>query len=90
MRSITDGGGFVQIIMPPGAYEIEALDKEIKRIIIGEDHFTEANYPFKIKPDFSTLGSFIEISPKGPIVGLVFDDSIRDLLRFNAGTLYEE
>ena len=75
MRSITDEDGSVQITTPPGAYEIEAPDKEIKGIIIGEDHFREANYPFKIKPDFSTLGSFIEISPQGPIVGCVFDDS---------------
>ena len=38
MKSITDEDGFVQITMPPGAYELEALDKEIKRIVIGEDH----------------------------------------------------
>ena len=61
MKSITDEDSFVQITRPPGAYEIEALDKELKMIIIGEDHFTEANYPFKIKPNFSTLGSIIEI-----------------------------
>ena len=54
MKSPTDEGGFVQIPIPPGAYEIEALDKEIKRIVIGEDQYTEANYPFKIKPNLST------------------------------------
>ena len=51
MKSNADGDGFIQIIIPPGAYKIEALDKEIKRIVIGEDHYTEARYPFKIKPN---------------------------------------
>ena len=90
IKSITNEDGFVQITIPPGAYEIEALDKELKRIIIGEDHFTEGKYPFKIKPNFSILGSIIEISPQGPIISFIFDDSIRDLLGFNARTLYEE
>ena len=48
--------------MPPGAYEFESLNNEIKRIFIAEEHFTEENYPFLIKPNFSTLGSIIEIS----------------------------
>ena len=47
-NSITDEDGFVRITITPGAYEIEAQDKDIKRNIFGEDHFTEANYPFKI------------------------------------------
>ena len=90
MKSIPNEDGSVQVTIPPGAYEIEALDKELKRIIIGEDHFTEANYPFKIKPNFSTLGSIIEISAQGPVISFIFDDSIRDLLGFFARTLYEE
>ena len=90
MKSITDEDGFVQITIPPGAYEIEALDNEIKRIIIDEGHYSRNDYPFKIKPNFSTLGSNIEISPQGPIISFMFDDSIRDLLGFNARTLYEE
>ena len=76
MKSITDEDGFIQITMPHGAYEIEALDKELKRNIFGEDHFTQANYPFEIKPNFSTLGSISEISPQGPIISFMFDDSI--------------
>ena len=90
MKSITDENGFVQITIKPGAYEIEALDKELKRVIISENHFTEANYPFKIKPNFLTLGSIIEISPQGPIISFMFDDSKRGLLGFNARKLYEE
>ena len=53
-------------------------------------HYTEAKYPFKIKPNFSTIGSIIEISPQGPRLSFMFDDSIKDLLGFHAITLYEE
>ena len=60
------------------------------RIIIDEEHYTEANYPFTIKPKFSTLGSIIQISPQRPIISFMFDDSTRHLLGFNARTLYEE
>ena len=89
-KTITDEDGFVQITIPPGAYQIEALGKKIKRFIISEEHYTQANYPFKIKPNFSTLGSFIENSPQGPIISFMFDDGIRHLLGFNARTLYEK
>ena len=89
-KTMSDDGGFIQIFLPPGAYEIESLNDAIKRIIIDEEHYTEANYPFKIKPNFSTLGSIIEISPQGPIKSFMFDDSIKDLIRFYAKTLYEE
>ena len=87
IKSITDEDDYIQITIPPGAYEIEALNKEIKRIIIDEEYYTEANYPFKIKPNFSTLGSIIEISAQGPIISFMVDDSIRDLRGFNARTL---
>ena len=89
-KTISDDDGFVQITIPPGAYEIESLNDEIKRIIIDKEHYTEANYPFKIKPNFSTLGSIIEKSSQGPIISFMFDDSIKDLLGFDARTLYEE
>ena len=69
-KTITNEDGFIKIPIPPGAYEIESLNNEIKRIIIDEEHYTEANYPFTIKPNFSTLGSIIEISPQGPIISL--------------------
>ena len=89
MKSISDDDGYTKITTPPGAYEIESLNNEVKRIIIDEGHYTEANYPFTIKPNFSTLGSIIEIS-QGPLINFMFDDSIRDLLRFKARTFYEE
>ena len=89
MKSITDEDGFVQITIKPGAYEIEALDKELRKVIISGNHFTETNYPFKIKLNFSTLGCIIEISPQGPIISFMFDDSMRDLLGFGPRTLHE-
>ena len=76
MKTITDGNDFIQNTIPPGAYEIERLNKEIRRNIIDKGHYTEAEYPFTIKPNFSTLGSIIQISPQGPIIGFVFDKSI--------------
>ena len=90
IKSNTDEDGYIQITVRPGAYEIESLNNEIKRIIIDEEHYNEANYPFKIKPNFSNLGSNIEISTQGLINTFVPDDSKRDLLRFNKTTIYEE
>ena len=66
------------------------MNNEIKRINIDEEHYTEANYPFTIKPYYSTLGSIIEISTQGPVITFVPDDSIRDLLGFNKTTIFEE
>ena len=88
-KSITDDDHII-ITIPPGAYEIESLNNEIKRIIIDQEHYTEANYPINIKPNFSTLGSIIEISTQGPIITFVPDDSIGDLLGFNKTTTFEE
>ena len=89
-KTITDEDGFVQITILPEAYEIESLNNEIKRIVIDEEHYTEANYTFTIKPNFSTLGSIIEMSPQGPLITFIPDDSIRDLLGFNKTTIFEE
>ena len=59
-------------------------------IIVEEGHYTEVEYPFKIIPSFSTLGSIIKISTQGPTTTIVHDDSMRDLLGFNKTTSYEE
>ena len=88
-QSISDDD-HIQISIRPGVYEIEALDKELKRNIISEEHYTQANYPFKIKPDFNTLGSIIEISPQGPVISFTPNDSIGELLGFSKITIYEE
>ena len=89
-KSITDDDGFFQITIPPGAYELESLNDEIKRIIIDKGHYTELIYPFKIKPNFSTLGFIREISTRGAVITFVPDDSLRDLSGFNKTTNFEE
>ena len=89
LKTISDDG-HIKISIPPGAYEIESMDREIKRIIIDEGHYTEVYYPFTIKPNFTTLGSIIEISTEGPIITFVPDDSIRDLLGLNKTTIFDE
>ena len=89
-KSITDVDHYIMITIPPGAYEIESLNDEIKRIIIDDEHFTEENYPFKIKPNFSTLGSIVEISNEESAISFRPDDSIGSLLGFNKRTIYDE
>ena len=90
MKSITDENGFIQITIPPSAYESECLNNEIKSIIIDKGHYNENQYPFTRKPKFSTLGSIIQKSPQRPIISFMFEDSIRDLLGFNRTTISEK
>ena len=89
-KSITEYEHYTMITIPPGAYEIESLNDEIKRILINDMHFTEENYPFQIKPNFSTLGSIIEISNQESAISFKTEDSIGSLLGFNKRTIYEE
>ena len=89
-KSITDDDPYVMITILPGAYEIESLNDEIKRINIDDENFTSENYPFKIKANFSTLGSIIEISNQESAISFRPDDSIGSLLGFNKRTIYEE
>ena len=80
----------VMITIPHGAYELESLDLEIKRIIIEEGHITKDFYPFSIKPNFSTLGSIIEITDPNFSIDFTYDNTIHDLLGFNAVILEDE
>ena len=89
-KSITDDNHYIMITIPPGSYEIESLNDEIERIIINDGHFTEDTYPFVIKPNFSTLGSIIEISNEESAISFKASDSIGSLLGFNKRTIYEE
>ena len=91
LKSITDDDDvLIQIVVPQGAYEIESLDLEIKRLIIDQEHYTTVNYPFKMKPNFSTLGSIIEKSTQGPIITFTPDDSIGNILGFDKTSKYKE
>ena len=87
IKSNTDEHGCIQITIHPGAYELENLKNEIRRVIIDKEYYTEKNYPFIIKPKSSTLESIIEISIQGPITTSLPDDSIGDLLGFNRTTI---
>ena len=70
---------------------MESLDAEIKRICINDGRFTEANYPFIIQPNFSTLGSIIEIDVGiGREISFPQDDIIGDLLGFKPKVIHEE
>ena len=81
---------FIKIRIPPGAYEKESLDDEIRRIISEKGHYSESDYPFRIKPNFSTLGSIVKTLTPGPQISFVFDDSIGILLGFNEILLWGE
>ena len=83
-----DEGEFTQIALPPGAYEIESLNDEIKRIIIDKGPYSDSNYPFMIKPKFSILGSVIEINQTGPIISFVLNVGIGKLLGYEETILY--
>ena len=87
-KSITDED-FIQINIPYGAYEIEALNKEIKRIIIDKSYYSENEYPFMIKSNFTTLCIFLEKLPHGPIIGFVFHNNFVNLLEFHETILWQ-
>ena len=80
------------ITIPKGSYEFESLNDEIKRINIKEVCFTEKNYHFEIKPNFSTLGSITENKSKfiGSGISFLPDDSMRSLSGFDAVRLSEK
>ena len=89
-KSIIDDNHFNHITIPQSAYEIESLNKEIKRIIIDEGYFNTSDYLFLIKANFSTLGCIMEISKEESAISFITDDSIRDLLGFNKTSIYEK
>ena len=68
------------------------MNNEIERKIIKEGFFTEAIYPFTIKPNFSTYGSVVEISLNITDKQIAFDldDSMRNILRFKPVTIHDE
>ena len=81
---------FDEISISPGAYEIESLDLEIKRLIINRyAGMDDESYPFSIKPNFSTLGSIIEIKDEWKI-DFTQDNTIRDVLGFKSKIVSEE
>ena len=74
--------------MVPELTELDSLNTEMKRIIVEEESFTDADYPFTIKPNFLTLRSIIEISPPEPIVSFASYDIIRNFSGFYETLFY--
>ena len=66
------------------------MKKEFKKNNIHGGHFTETGYPITITPNFSTLGSIIELSRQESRITFLPNGSIGDLLGFIATTLYEK
>ena len=66
------------------------MKKEIKRIICEEEHFTEAEFPFLIKANFSFVGSIKEISRQVPLISFLPHGSITDFLGLIASAILEE
>ena len=59
------------------------MNDEIKRNIIEKGHYTESNYQFRIKLNFSTLGCIVQLLTPGPMISFAFDASIGILQGFN-------
>ena len=89
-KSISNEDSYIQVTIPQGAYELETLNDEIRKITVDEDYFTEADYPFTIKQNFSTLGSIIEFSRQQPLISVLPDNSMQNLLGFIASTIYDD
>ena len=95
MKSISQNHLLMKMVLsqyqlPQGAYEVESLNDESQRIIIDEGYFTEADYSFTIKTNFSTFSSTTQTSRRELSISFLLDDSIRDFLGFNALTFLEE
>ena len=76
---------FNQTTFPPGVYEVESVNKKTKRNNIKEGFFPEEKNSIVIKPNFTTLGSYIVI--KLNFIGsqncLVQDDRLGGFLVLN-------
>ena len=57
------------------------MNNEIKWIILEEELITEANYPFTVKPNFSTLRSIIKISKQRPLISFTGGDGSVEFVR---------
>ena len=89
-KSINDKEIFSQISIPTGVYELEILNDEMKRIFIEERPFAEKIYPLTSKPRFSKLLSLTEFSRSELLISFMPDHCLRDILCFNADTLYNK
>ena len=75
-KSNTDKVGFIKITTPKGSYELENLKNQIKKNFLEKRHFSEADFWFTFKPNFSTLRFLIESSRQDPLNSFTPEDSI--------------
>ena len=73
----------VDIVIPKGAYELEAIDLEIKRLMVLNGDSDGETFPISIKPNFTTQGSIIEIED-GWEVEFTHGGTIRNILGFDS------
>ena len=76
--------GMKEIILLPGAYEIDQINAEISRQIMNESILSES--PITIEADTSTLRSIIRLKDSFS-VDFTFSNTLRDLLGFNSRVL---
>ena len=74
--------------IPKVAYELEALDLEIKRLMVLNGDSDGESFPFTIKPNFTTQGSIIEIED-GWEIDFTYAGTIKNILGFDARKLAE-
>ena len=88
---VLEGPEYNVISIPPGADELESLKAETKRIFTEDGFILQADYPFKFKPNFSTLENIIETElGRGRQVSFKQDDTLRDLLDFKSKVINDE
>ena len=80
---ITPEKMIVDIVIPKGVYELEAIYLEIKRLMVLNGDSDDEIFPFTIKPNFSTQGSIIEIED-GWEIDFTYAGTIGDILGFDA------
>ena len=58
----------VDIVFPKGAYELEAIDLEIKRLMVLNGDSDGGTFLFTIKPNFTTQGSIMKLKMDGKYI----------------------
>ena len=80
---ITPEKMIVDIEIPKGAYELGAIDLEIKRLMVSNGDSDGETFPITIKPNFNTQESIIEIED-GWEIDFTYARTIRTPLGFDA------
>ena len=57
-KNFSNEGDFIQITIKPGAYEIESLNIEIRRLSIDGEHYTESDNYISNQSKFFNTGIY--------------------------------